>query len=240
MEQHEATKYVYCHCKCNYMLKDEAKHLEGPFHSLWVKMKTTPAPVSNTPPRPKINTNAPITYESGLTCTLTNEARRKKEPLVKPCLLDSTFEQWTLFASENNIHPIVSRAFGGLNDDDKIDMIEDKADYYKCKGNILRGIAMLHYFRVRKGFCSFTTWGMLTFEQQMEFFKQKSSCVIDKYNRKNGVLADISTLQLSNVDNEHSLSASFYKEHGHKVFPDTGIFLKENFPSIFEKKKFPF
>jgi len=261
MEQHEATKYVYCDCKCNYMLKDEAKHLEGPFHSLWLKMKTTPAPVSNTPRRQKKNRNAQITCECGLTYTLRNQARHKKDPrhisffvpIVEAKPLndydaiegDTRLEKWISFASEYNIPAAVSRA---LDIDEstfqRVDVnmneIEDKAFYNREKGNTLYTIAYNIFLKSYIGIKPQIDFYKLTFEQQLEVFKQKSSRILANYNRKQGVFADILTLQLSNVDNEHSLSASFYDEHGHMLFPDTGIFLKENFPSIFEKKKFPF
>ena len=233
------------------MLKDEAKHLEGPFHSLWVKMKTTPAPVHNTPRRQKKNRNAQIACECGLTYTLRHQARHKKDPrhisLLVPNIEakplnnydaiegDTRLEEWISFASVYNIPAAVSRA---LDIDEstfqRVDVnmneIEDKAFYNREKGNTLYTIAYNIFLKSYIGINSQIDFYKLTFEQQLEVFKKKSSRILAKYNRKQGVFADISTLQLTNVNNEH----------GHKVFPDTGIFLKENFPSIFEKKKFPF
>lgn len=236
------TPYVYCPCQCNYLLKDEAKHLQGPFHTLWLNSKSTPAPVI--PPR-KNNRNVRIACECGLTYTQKNKARHNKDPrhqnffCVSPAIEaieaiegNTALEKWASFASNYIIHIAVSKKYNL----DCIDMT-DKALYNKNIGEALHNVGFVHFLKSRSGVRGIVEWHMLSFSKQIEYYQQKAKKTIASYNRRHGVLADISTLQLSTVsNNEHSLSASFFNEHSHKEFPETGIFLKKNFPEIFEKK----
>lgn len=247
------TVCVYCDCGCNYMHKDEAKHLQGQFHSLWIKQsKTTPAPVVSAPPQ---NRNKQVQCE----CTLTNKARHQKdrrhtqfvsdlqainveEQATEPSYrfenvnngVDSRelsikgntkLEKWESFASKYIIPAGVSKKFG------------DYCDY----GVALHDIGFNAFVKTHRSGCAIVAWTSLNFSEQMEFYQQKARRLISKHTKKQSKLADIINLQLPDNFQQmqgEPISASFFNKHSHKVFGDTENFLRENFPSIFLNKKF--
>lgn len=260
------TVYVYCDCGCNYMrnnITDEAKHLQGQFHSLWIKQsKTTPAPVVSA-------RNKQVQCE----CTSTNKARHQKDrrhiQIVSDLQAINVEEQATepsnrfenvnygvnSLNSLNSLSELSELSELSIKGNTKLEKWESFAskyiipagvskkfgDYfnnYDNKGVALHDIGFNAFIKTHRSGCAIVAWTSLSFSEQLEFYKQKAR----RLNKKQSELADIMNLQLPDnfeqMQGDINISASFFNEHSHKVFGDTENFLRENFPTIFLNKKF--